>query len=331
MPTHCLSGRNLLQCGIQDGFRQQGGGLVLPARTQSAVYVSRIYDSGQEGTEWNHIRLDIGKDAVLEVYVWLFDKRGSEEEEALREDVTAWFRRRKDKAQYQSNYRNMLLYGEGCGRYARIAVKVLQSKGKDTLFKGYDLSFPKESFTEYLPAIYRNHLPLERFLAVHQNIYLSLEEEIDTLAEKLDPRFCAKDYGVMLAKWMGWGELAEQLEEDILKELLGRGISLAGKKGTCSYYVELTGLLTGEDVSILEELDRGRAVVLIWDQPEEGREKYLEWLKRNVPIGIDIDFVILNQTGRLDGQFFLDKTSRLSQYESRLPAEGCPIECLRLL
>ena len=39
--------------------------------------------------------------------------------------------------------------------------------------------------------------------------------------------------------------------------------------------MELTGLLTGEDVSILEEPDRGRAVVLIWDQPEEGREKYL--------------------------------------------------------
>lgn len=331
MPTHCLSGKSLLQCGIQDGFRQQGGGLVLPARTPSAVYVSRIYDSGKEGTEWNHIRLDIGKDAVLEMYVWLFDEIGQGEEETLRKNVAEWFQGRKDGAQYRSNYRNMLLYGGGCGRYARIAVKVLQSKGKDTVFKGYDLSFPKESFTEYLPAIYRDNRSLERFLAVHQNIYLGLEEEIDTLAEKLDPELCEENHRVMLAKWLGWGDLARQLEEGVLKELLRRGISLTGKKGTCSYYVELTELLTGEEVSILEEPGRGRAVVLIWDQPKRGREKYLEWLKKNVLIGIEIEFVILNQTGRLDGQFFLGKTSRLSPYESRLPEEGCPIECLRLL
>lgn len=331
MATHCLSGRCLLRCGRQDGFQQISGGLIPEPEKESAVFVSQIYDSGREGTEWNHIQLDIGRTVVLELYVWLFDEIDEEGEACLRTNVTEWFEDRAKEAQYSSNYRNMLLYGKGCGRYARIAVKILQSRGKDALFRGYDLSFPKESFAGYLPAIYRDNSQLDRFLAVHQNLYLGLEEEIDAWAEKLDFELCTKNQAVRLARWLGWGELARQVEEDILRELLRKGISLANCKGTCTFYLEMTKILTGEDAAVIEEPDKCRAVVLIWNRPEEGRERYLEWLKRNVPIGIDMDFVILDKTDRLDEKFILDKTSCLSEYESVLAAEGCPIDGLLLL
>lgn len=331
MATHCLSGRSLLRCGSQYGFRQTGGGLAMRPESAWAVFVSQIYDSGRDGTEWNHIMLDIGSDAVLELYVWLFDRIDEEEEALLQENIRFWFNARKAVAQYSSNYRNMLLYGSGAGRYARLAVKVLRSTGKNALFRGYDLSFPKESFTEYLPAIYRENLRLQRFLAVHQNLYLGMEKKVDDLAEKLDYELCMKNQAVRLARWLGWGDLARQVEEGTLRELLRRGISLAGRKGTCQYYVEMVGILTGAEAFVIEEPEECRATVVLRERPEDGRERYLDWLRKNVPIGMAIDFVVLHRTDRLDGQCFLDVTSCLSEYDSALTENGCPVECLRLL
>lgn len=331
MPTHCLSDRSLLRCGWQYGFQQTSGGLSVKQDNAMAVFVSRIYDSGREGTEWNHLLLDIGRDAVLELYVWLFDRIDEKEEQLLRENVGYWFRLKKKSAQYSSNYRNMLLYGNGGGRYARLAVKVLRSKEKNVLLRGYDLSFPKESFAKYLPAIYQDNSQLERFLAVHQNLYLELEKAIDDLAEKLDPELCMKRQAVRLARWIGWGDLAKEVDEDTLRELLRRGVSLAGKKGTCDYYVEMTRILTGKDAFMIEDAEKGRAMVLIRERPENGRERYLDWLRKNVPIGIQIDFVVLHRTDRLEGPCFLDQTAFLSEYESVLAAEGSPLDRLKLL
>ncbi|MCM1539754.1 MAG: hypothetical protein NC121_00655 [Blautia sp.] len=331
MPTHCLSGRNLLRCGSQYGFQQDDGGLSVDPEKDTAVFVSQVYDSGGDGTEWNHLLLDIDREAVLELYAWLFDRIDEEGEQLLREDTASWFRDHKKSAQYRSDYRNMLLYGNGCGRYARLAVRVLRSREKEQLFRGYDLSFPKESFTEYLPAIYQGNSQLERFLAVHQNLYLGLEKSIDGLAERLDPELCTKNQAVRLARWIGWGELAKQVDEDILRELLQKSISLAKKKGTCGYYIEMTRILTGRDAFLIEEPEECRAVVLIREQPANGRECYLDWLRKNVPIGIEMDFVILHGTDRLSSGYFLDVTSCLSEYESALTAEGCPVERMRLL
>ncbi len=331
MTTHCLSARCLLHCGRADKFRQTDGGLAAETEGEEAVYVSRLYDSGREGTEWNHVFLDIGRDVVPQLYVWLFDRTDGEQERLLQDDVRAWFNKNRETAQYHSNYRNMLLYGNGGGRYARLAVRLPPGSGKAAAFRGYDLSFPRESFTDYLPAIYRDNPVLQRFLAVHQNIYLELEALMDSLPEKLDHELCGRNQAVRLARWLGWGELARQVEEDVLRKLLQRGIFLAKKKGTCSYYVEMAEILTGRKAVMIEEAARGRAVVLIWEQPEKGRERHLEWLKRNVPIGLEIEFVILHATDRLDGQCFLDRTAYLAEYESELTKQGCPIESLRLL
>ena len=72
-------------------------------------------------------------------------------------------------------------------------------------------------------------------------------------------------------------------------------------------------------------------MVLIRNRPEEGRERHLDWLRKNVPIGMEIDFVILHRTDILDSQCFLDMTACLADYESVLTEEGCPAECMKLL
>lgn len=336
MATHCLSGRGLLGCGWQEGFSREHGGLRLTREDSTGVFVSRVYDSGRESTEWDCIRLDITDGAAMEVFVWLSDKMEETDEDLQAGEVRRWLSRRRDGGEYgrvySSNYRTMLLYGKGKGRYVRMAVEVQPDRDARPLFSGYDLSFPKESFTRYLPVIFRNDPVLERFLAVQQDIYLTLEAEIDRLAEKMDYDLIRVWQMQKLARWTGWGKLAKRdvLGEETLRRLLRQGISLAGRKGTCDYYIRLTELLTGRKAVMAEEPDEHRAVVLVLGEPEGRWEECRCWLKSNVPIGIDMDFVVLRRTDRLDAQCFLDKSAGLSDYESTLLEKGCPIECMRL-
>lgn len=338
MATHCLSRRGLLDCGWQEGFSSGYGGLRLKREDVTGVFVSRVYDSGREGVEWDCVRLDISDGAAIEVFVWLFDEAGEEEEELLRAgEVRRWLLLQRERgeggARYGSNYRTMLLYGRGGGRYARLAVEVQPDREASPLFSGYDLAFPKESFACYLPAIFRNDPVLDRFLAVQQNIYLSLEAEVDGLAEKMDFDLIRAWQMQKLARWTGWGRLARKdvLAEETLRGLLREGISLTGRKGTCAYYVRLTELLTGQKAVLAEEPEKHRAMVLVLGEPGDRWESCRDWLKKNVPLGIDMDFVVLGKTARLDGTCFLDRTAKLSDYESALSGKGCPIECMRLL
>lgn len=335
MLNQCLSGKYLWKCGKWKGFsKRDSGELYLNNSGKTGYFVSCIYDSGKKGMQWNRIKLDISGSVMGHIYVWLFDERSEGEEADGYTTVEDQFHCVKQNAQYYSDYRDMLLYGknQGEGRFARFAVEMVQGDERgDRLFQGYSLSFPKESFTEYLPEIYQNNKQLERFLAVHQNIYLELEDKIDTLAEKMDYINCGKKQAERLARWMGWGDLAAQADAKTLCRLLGSGLSLISQKGTCDYYRKLTGILFGEKTVILEESEKCKATVLILNKPAAGREKYLDWLRRNVPIGVDIEFKVLEYTDRLDGLFFLDRTAMVSKYESELVPWGVDPDGIRLL
>lgn len=333
MVEKCLSGRRLLSCGVQSGFREENEqGLSIRAGETSAVFVSRTYDSGQSRMEWGRALLQISHDVVPQVYVWLFEDRQEGEEVDRLGDAREQFRRVKECAQYYSDYREMALYGaeHGRGRFAKLAVEIFPEEGCGYL-TGYSLSFPKESFTRYLPELYRNNVQLERFLAVQESIYLELEEEIDRLEEELDYESCSRKQAERLLTWMGWGDLARRLPDETVRELLRTGISLTSRKGTCEYYVKLTEILTGKRAVMIEEPERGKAVVLVLEKPEDKREVHLDWLRQNVPLFARIDFVILDRTQRLDGRFFLDRNAFLSERETELSVGGVCIDRLVLL
>lgn len=329
MPIQCLSNKYLERCGTQTGFVQdEDGKLCLETNSAFGIFVSRVYDSGERGTEWNRLELDISPNAALEVRVWIDDDMQEEEIPQGAEELYAYV---AGNAQYVSNYREMLLYGKGCGRYARLAIKVFpKDTAEKQMFRGYRLTFPKETFTCYLPTIYQNNEQLERFLAVQESIYLGLERDIESFAVNMDYELCDRHLK-KLVKWMGWGELAEMDDADILRKLLKTGVSLISRKGTCSYYTELTEILIGKKAVIIEEPELRRATLLILERPEDGWEAKMEWVRKNVPIGIQMEIVVLHKTDMLDGQCFLDVTACLADTESELAGGGIDIDNIRLL
>lgn len=332
MSRKILASRNLKDCGVYDeGFSEENGGaLKLKEGSREGYFVSCIYDSGENAMEWNRLLLNIDMELVIRAHVWLFDRR--EEGERGKLPVRELYEHVEKSAQYHSDYRDVLLYGKAKGRFARFAVAVFsQDGGTDGRFQGYVLSFPKESFTRYLPGIYRENLGLERFLAVQQSLYLNLEWVIDSLAEAMDYANCSKTQAERLAKWVGWGDLALQVDDATLRALLDTGISLISRKGTCGYYRELVKILTGKSAIIVEEPEKCAATVLVSEKPKGDWQKKLMWLQQNVPIGMNIRFLVLDKTDRLNEMFFLDKTAMLSKYESKLTADGVDMENVRLL
>ena len=338
MTKQCLSGKYLWNCGVYEGFSQgEEGELLLEGagKGKHGYFVSRIYDSGEQGMQWDRLVMDIERNAVIRVCVWLFDDRSQGEiPEGL--SVKEQYQYLSKCAQYSARYCDMLLYGrEECrGRFARLGVVVFPWFGdKPMRFKSFCMSFPKDSFTQYLPRIYRDNLQLERFLAVQEGIYLELERVIDGLAEGLDYRNCTEKQVKRLAGWMGWGGLTELAEPETLRALLGTGISLSSRKGTCTYYTSLVKILTGEDAFVAEEPEQCRATVLMSRKcaPNPRMKELLNWLKKNVPIGIEVRFAFLDRTARLDGMFFLDVTAITSEYEAALLPGGVNIDGIQLM
>lgn len=340
MSGQCLSGRKLRDCGAYEGFSEEdGGALYLAKNSREGYFVSCIYDSGENAMEWNRLLLNIDGDLVIRAHVWLFDRREegelpdghvSDRQSSIRQQYDYV----KESAQYHSDYRDILLYGkpQGRGRFARLAVAVFsQDGGTDRRFQGYALSYPKESFTRYLPEIYRENPRLERFLAVQQSLYLHLEWVIDSLAEAMDHANCSRKQAERLARWVGWGDLVSQVDDATLRALLDTGVSLIGRKGTCGYYRELVKILTGKSAIIVEEPEKCAATVLISEKPEANWEKRLKWLRQNVPIGMNVRFLVLEKTDRLNEMFFLDHTAMVSEYGSELTAGGIDVGKIRLL
>lgn len=334
MTKQCLSAVKLSSCGRQAGFlERESGELEWNHQGGNGIFVSRTYDSGAKGTEWNRIVLDISLSATIQVYVWIFEDYSEAEAVDRLSSVPRQLEWIKARAQYVSNYREVLLYGQerGRGRYARLAVEIpWRNEDGAVLLRGYALSFPRDNFSEYLPVIYRGNLQLDRYLAVQQSGYLELEEKIDTFVSRLDSAYAEADDIKILASWMGWGELTELAEEETLRRLLRTGVGLSGQKGTCAYFLQMAQLLTGQEAVLMEEQEKHRAMLLIKGRPSYRGEQCLKWLKGNVPIGIQMDIVILHRTQRLDGQYFLDETAYLSETESSLSSKGVSIDGIRL-
>ncbi|MCM1527168.1 MAG: hypothetical protein NC091_07980 [Bacteroides sp.] len=328
------------RCGGQSGFEQdRSGSLFLPGNGEKGLFVSMTYDSGERQTQWSRIVLRIGRKAMISVYVWLFDEKSEGDEADAIEDIGERFLYVQKRSCYHSHYRGMLLFGgqssQGSrGRYAKFAVEMLAKDGEEHVnFTGYSLSFPKESFADYLPSIYRDDLSLERFLAVHQGIYLEQEEWIGSLPRQLDYEYCNDNGIARLAGMMGWDELLSLTSKAGQRQLLREGVRLAGRKGTRQYYVRLAEILLHPKVQLWEDREGRRVTVYVPGAPRKGWRDIADWFERNAPIGVRMDFVFERGADKseLGGNYILDETSYLSDRESGLSGGGVCVDNMELL
>lgn len=332
MTRRCLSAENLWDYGNWEGFQcKEEGGPRLMKHRRRGFFISQTYCGGAQ-IEWDRFTLEMEGNAAFKVYVLLFnDAETGRMIDGMKSiwEMLEYFR---DKAQITSNYDDFLLYREGLGafRYLKFCVDVHTSSGQgEVFFKGYSIRFPKENFTTYLPSLYQNDKDLELFNAVLQAFYLNMEERISELPERMDASVCPTQQLRQLAEWLGYENAADVLDEERLRKLILKGPAFAGRRGTPTYYEELTALLTGKEARLLERKGSNECTLLLYEEPEEW--DVIHYIISCAPIGICMKAKVLCKTDHLDDDCYLDYTAEITKKECELRREGIAVDNIILL
>jgi phage tail-like protein len=166
------------------------------------------------------------------------------------------------------------------------------------------IDYDPETWTRYLPAIYRTQAKdpelLERFLALYEGFFTDLDEQIDEMPRLFDPAVAPAVWLPWLASWVGI-ELDETWPDEKKRRAVAGAFAAAGKRGTPAGLREAVLFATGVDIRIVEPVLGGTW----WALPGEGE----------IPIGggrlgvdtvlapAELDGAVLGTTAVLDGSY----------------------------
>ena len=196
--------------GISRNLEIKEDKLVFENKTgDSAIYISKPFDSLQSSTVWHRLRLkvDLPSSASYTLKIYASDSPEIKlpRNEKLKDNVldlndylsdsTIDIGRKLDifdaiGAKSYESPTDILLYGFK-GRYLWICLEIVSYERVPVVIDSVKIEFPKVTFMDYLPEIYRKNETensfLTRFLGIFQSIYVDLEDEIDFVALNFDP------------------------------------------------------------------------------------------------------------------------------------------------
>lgn len=243
---------------------------------ESGIYISSAFDSMQKETVWHRLRLKVNMPpgAIYKLRLYASDtpavKIPSANESGhvvvnlndyLHDDKIDIVRK-IDTLEYvgckvYQTYTDVLL-NDLTGRYLWVSIEALSGESGEISFESMKIEFPKVSFTEYLPEVYRQNQAsdsfLERFVGIFQSIYVDVEDEIDYTPINFDCERAPVDFLRWIADWMSikditvWGE-------DKLRQVIKNAIKIYKMKGTKRAVAKIVQEYTGVEPIIVEQFD----------------------------------------------------------------------------
>lgn len=243
---------------------------------ENGVYIAGPFDSMEFETVWHRLRLDsdLPQGAVykLRIYAndspeviipsrdscgvdkvnlnkYLFDERIDVHRKVdLFDDIGA---------KCYKNPRDVILY-EFKGRYMWICIEFINYDQKPTKISSIKIEFPRVSFIDYLPEIYKdeknNSKFLERFLGIFQSIYVDLEDKIDNTPLKYDVDHTTKDFLSWIGDWLSLKNTSVWSEEK-LRKLVKEAVRIYKMKGTKRAVAKMVKEYIGIEPIIVEQFD----------------------------------------------------------------------------
>lgn len=263
--------------GISRNLEIKEDKLVFENKTgDSAIYISKPFDSLQSSTIWHRLRLkiDLPSSASYTLKIYANDSpeiklpRNEKAKDNVLDlndylsDSTIDIGRKLDifdaiGAKSYESPTDILLYGFK-GRYLWICLEIVSYERVPVVIDSVKIEFPKVTFMDYLPEIYRKNETensfLTRFLGIFQSIYVDLEDEIDFVALNFDPDRTTKDFLSWIASWLSvkdaaiWGEKR-------LRKLIKESVKIYKMKGTKRAISRIVEEYTGIEPIIVEQFD----------------------------------------------------------------------------
>ncbi len=341
------------QRGWSQNLRCAGRYMQVEDTDQPGYFWSRLLDAKERETSWHRLTMACGQgsEALVRLHIYCAERssclyQGYEQSLSKllkRSDLTD-----QDRQGFSKPFLVKTVFGpedillhDVKGRYVWFRIELMAQGGLSPVVGDMKLRFPKESWLDYLPEVYRDNPQsaafTEQFLAVFQSLYTDLTEDIRSVAAHFDPDVVGGGYLEWLSTWLGV-EDGYLWPEEKLRQLVGQGVSLYRMRGTKGYVMELVRLFTGytpyvvehgdlvpylgdvQKMALLKSLygDSPYTVTMVLEaQALTSHEAYkalLRIVERSKPAWMEINLVVLKPYIFLDKYAYLGMNTTLDRY-----------------
>jgi phage tail-like protein len=160
------------------------------------------------------------------------------------------------------NKRDALFQTKREGRYLWFRITLTGTEKLSPVISSVIIFFPKISFLEYLPSVYREDFVnkdfLDRFLAIFESLFFELDFTIDHLGRWFDAKGTPPEFLAWLGSWVGAyqveGESVDmkKIPEAKRREFISRAVSMYKERGTRVGLENLIYFYTGKKPIIIE-------------------------------------------------------------------------------
>lgn len=221
------------------------------------TYLSKPVDSQENGTAWHRLLINGNfiKGTQVEFFYYVSDEKLSQAEiKAL--DPGRWKIGISETSAVQGDKKRDALFLDNAeGRYLWFKIVLSGTEELSPAVKSIAIFYPRASYVDYLPAIYREEPHskdlLERFLSIFESIIFEIDYTIEHIDRVFDADFAPPEFLSWLASWLsvpveeGWTEEKRRL-------FIRHAVSLYKKRGTREGLSESIELFTGVKPLIVE-------------------------------------------------------------------------------
>ncbi len=158
------------------------------------------------------------------------------------------------------------------GRYLRVQLQLKTNGITSPLLRSVQISFPRSSYLQYLPAVYQeddqSRVFLDRFLRIFQTTFDGMDRTLDDMWKRFDPLSVPDSWFSWLAAWIALpiNPLWTDLQRRTALKTAGQLYPL---RGTPAGVQQLIEQYSGVNVRLIEHY-RLRQLIILADQPDSG-------------------------------------------------------------
>lgn len=235
------------------------------------IYISKPIDSRNPNTRWHRVLLEgefeKGTQVELEYYV---AKNISDVNIREPDSNHKWHKCILNTSSFQGNKKRDALFREDVqGQYLWLKITLSGKERLSPVIKSITIFFPRISYVDYLPAIYREGSVnkeenpvssglLERFLAIFESMFFDIDFTIDHIGRFFDVHGTPPEFLSWLGSWLAV-PMDEEWPEEKKRLFIKKAVSLYKKRGTIEGLEESIELFTGKKPFIVEKFHASKA------------------------------------------------------------------------
>jgi phage tail-like protein len=230
-------------------------------------FESNILDSGIESCQWHRIELNAAIPAGT--YIAVTTQTGNDPKQLA---SAAWPASALNLTQpdpKRPGQKPDCLVQSGPGQYLRFRLRFVTNTAASPTLHSIKTFFPRQSYLQYLPAIYQeddvSRLFLDRFLSIFQTSFDAFDSRIDWLSRLFDPMSTPAGMYQWLAAWLAL-PLDPNWSDTQRRTVLKKAFQAYQLRGTVAGLQQLIADYAGATAGIVEHF-KLRQLIVVNDSP----------------------------------------------------------------